>query len=316
MEQGQNWEDLAHAVDDRYARCGGLAELVDELDATFDTASANDTRRIEALDNYVKGQLKEAWEAAAGLFEKALLGGLAIAVWDGNRRRHGEAAIPIGRASDGSRPPFGSMAAAWAFAEEARGVAIGAGPISTVVAETSELALARGRAAERAGRDRGDAGGFIPMEWMASSPTHVGGSSAKNETRVILRDDVLMALERSVEDADVPLLFLVVLGEQQRVPAKRALGDKSDDRARPQFERVRLTYKEAARRSKERGDTDSEEAICQRIKRARSAFRSALEVRKLIPTMPVRAPRAEREAARRPTNRFEMLDDAERAAGR
>lgn len=311
----QNWEAIAHEVDDRYARCGGLAELIDELDQRYDVTASDELKRITRQDEFLKTDFKEAYLSPHGIFEHEMLWALAVAVWNGVRRSSGysEMAVSTPKARDGSKPPFGSMRAAWSFAEEARGVRIGIGPLSTAVAETSELAIAIGRAEERRGRDRGTAGGFIPIEWMASSPTHVGSSSAKNEDSVVMRDDVLTALERSVDERDVSLLALVVLGEFQRVPSKRSLGDKSDERARPQFERVRLTHKEAARRARERGDTDSEEAIKQRIGRAKDAFRRALEERRLIPETTWRAPRATRA---RQLDRFELMDRAEQAAGR
>jgi len=297
MDQGQNWEAFAHDVDDRYARCGDLAEKIAAMDEQLDVVRERELTRTGTLDDLVKTKLRDAWAAATGLFEKALLGGLAIAVWNGVRRASGfgEMTVSVGRALDGSKPPFASITGALAFAEAARGTSIGAGPISSVIAETSDVALAMGRAVERQGRDRGDAGGFLPVEWMASSPTRAGASAAKNEDRVLLRDDVLMALDRSVDDRDIPLLYLVLLGEFQRVPAARALGDRSVKV--PQYERVRLTMREAARRAKERGDEESEEAIKQRIGRAKDSFRRALEARKLIPIAPTRLTKPARQRA-------------------
>lgn len=304
------WETFAHEIPDRYARSGDLQERLAILDYELDAAITEQVAHVGRLDTLCKVTLKRAWEEASYAFDQALIGGLTIATWNAARRAAGlpEMAVNVALAPDGSRPPFASMASAWAFMESSSGKTLGAGPLTSVVAETSSLALAMGRAAEVRGRARGkdyqggDVGGFLPVEWMASSPTHAGGSSAKNEDRILMAGDVRRALERSVDESDRGLLEDVVLGVEQRVPAARMVGERRKKVV--QYETVRLTYRQAARAEWERRHdpsprreytaeelAESEEAIRERIGRAKKAFQKELERCKLVPMQVERATR-------------------------
>jgi hypothetical protein len=155
----------------------------------------------------------------------------------------------------------------------------------------------------RDSRQGGDVGGFLPVEWMASSPTHAGGSSAKGEGAVLLRADVNAAIARAVPKEDRYGLELVLLGEERRVPRAREQGNKF--RSHGQYERVRLTMREAAALVRahalhrlERGyegasEPASEEAIKKRIGRAKDALQEELERRGLVPAPRPRPIRAE-----------------------
>lgn len=316
----QNWEDFADQVDDRYARNGGLDELVAVLGGEYDRDAAEAARQCGRLNDLCAGALRDAYfdaRAAGASFDEGLLAALGIACWNHARRLGGEPDMvgEVRKARDGSRPPFGSIASAWGFALETSYLTLGAGPLGSVIAETSELARAVGRAAERVGRARGvawdgaDVGGFLPIEWMASSPTHVGGSGAKNEGAITLREDVVASIARAVPAQDRLGLELVVLGEEQRVPRAREQGNRF--RSRAQFERVRLTMRDAARvvwaveqEAWKRGhdgavEPQSEEAIRKRIERAKDALQLELERRELIPAPP---PRPVRSSPERPAS--------------
>lgn len=293
MYEAQNWEAFVGDIDDRYARHGGLEDRCAELDVELERARHGQMRWITAFNTKIIDRLISAVRETEG-FEREVFFALAIALWDCVRSNGGQPEMMVGRHHVKRTTPFRTMRGALRWLDEHGSIGLGVGPLSTVVAETADSAHRERVRAAVLGRPRGRAGGFLPMEFMASSPTHVGGSRAKNEDRVLMRNDLKMALA-VVPPEDRELLCWVVVGREVRVPKDRMLGDRSRG-WKPQWEMEELSMRQAAELAQTLGDTDSVEAIRQRLKRAKAALQDELVRRKLIePTHGRR--RAAREAS-------------------
>lgn len=332
----QNWERLADRVPERFSKHGDLERWSQAQDATLDRHVAESAAKRDRLDAIIR-ELKDRHTAiVTGLWKReqfartsfwcdvldalgpnpsdatiAIYGALFTILNDEARRLSGAPELRVARTRKDRDEKFGSLSASVGFSAGE----LGLGPVNLVIAEQRDehrreraLVLHRGRLPVTTRvRDRvgnvtryASAGGYLPVEWMPVKESRGGVPAAKGAAAIETEADVDAAVRASgISQEDLELLRLVQVGEWQKVPGKKRIGDETgkDGRGHGQTWLVKLTAKDLAERWPELG---SVEVIRHRLQRAREALQKVLEKRGMVPKQEEPRKRRERETTPRP----------------
>lgn len=288
----QSWEAFADTVPERYARHGGLEQLVERLDRELDARSAAALRTIRILGQDLQRAAQRALQTRCAKcrtrrapcaecrrrcdpFFAVVVGALVVGCYDLTRRMAGAPEMAVARLQrPAGAPPFGSLTAALAF-WLGRDAQLGKGGGPPAVAEGLDEAVAATIAvARRPGR------GFLRV-----APSRSSSGRAQGEATVLLVLEIDRAVQASgLNDLELWLVAATTVGESTGRARRRRQGGVEEALV------VRRVGELVEAWNARTGDHVAARGLAKVLARVRGDLELALVARELIPR-PIRRAR-------------------------